>query len=366
MLYIICEDIDLANNFKEYVEDKFTGIKKIKILMKDEMIKNNPENEDEDVYSIIINKKGEKTYQFSLRNSYEINELDSLFSDVISLGKDPKIEILLHSMCANYIINKISNYKSNNNLKDLEINYQLNSITNFDNKLDDNGKLIVYTYLIPIFFIFLYGTIFLNFLSRLIDEKEKKLDILLSRHGVVELPYFLSWYLTFLVLIAYPLIIVTICAKLLLYPHINSFFFFINQFIFITAFFSFCYFLQNILSTLKQTQSLYKLLFFGITIFSFVIILPSTSIYTKYIFSIFPHSVLIENLQTLILFEFNKSVDSELFYLTVNGISFFDTYLFYLFEIIFFIGFNFLNKKYKNSGYSFFQFILNCCKKKIE
>ena len=346
-LNIVCEDDVLRKDFVNYIKNN-SEISNIKELSNENIIDN--DNINLNVYSIILNKKENNTYQYFFKNNQENHLFNNLFLDKEELQKNFDIEMKLHSICSNYLINKSSKNETNN-IKDLKINYELNSIKTFLSifkfKLNEEEEIDPFNYyLIEIFSILIYGTIFLNFVSRLLDEKEKKLDILLSRYGILEKHYIISWLITYLILISYPLIILTISSRIILFKHINFFLIFINQIIFVIALFSFCYFLNTILKTLKQGQTFFKLIFFGITALSGMIYEKKMNIFLQFIFLFFPYSVLLINLQVL------SELDNKrkfLFFKRFNGMSLFLTYLFYIFEIVFYLGFSILYKKYVNS-----------------
>ena len=56
------------------------------------------------------------------------------------------------------------------------------------------------SYINPIMISMIYGIIFLNFSLRMIDEKEKKLDILLNRYGIKKYQYYLTWFIYYVIL----------------------------------------------------------------------------------------------------------------------------------------------------------------------
>ena len=358
ILFVICEDDDLRKDFVNYIKNS-SDITNIKELSNENIIDIDNNNNNLNIYSIILNKKENNTFQYNFKNNKIKSLFKSLFLDKKELEKDFEIEMNLHSICSNYLINKLS--KNETKIKDLKINYELNSIKTFRSLFKlKKGKKIDSSdfYAIKIYSILIYGTIFLNFVLRLLDEKEKKLDILLSRYGILEIQYIFSWFITFLILISYPLIILTISSRVILFTHINILFIFINQIIFIIALFSFCFFLNNFLKNIKQGQTFFKFIFFGITALSAMIYEKRINIFLQIIFSMFPFSVLILNLQILAEFDDLRKI---VFFKKFDGMSLFFTYLFFLIEIIFYLGFSILYKKYKNSGVSICKYLSSLC-----
>ena len=356
-LYIICEDDVLRKDFVNFIKNN-SEISNIKELSNENIIDIDDNNLND--YTIILNKKENNTFQYFFKNNQENHIFKKYFFDKKELQKDFEIEMKFHSICSNYLINK-SSKKESNNLKDLKINYELNSIKSFLSifklKKDKHIDIERY-YMIKIYSILIYGTIFLNFVSRLLDEKEKKLDILLSRYGILEIPYITSWLITFLILISYPIIILTIAARILLFTHINILFIFVNQIIFVIALFSFCCFLNTILKTLKQGQTFFKFIFFGITALSGMIYENKINIFLQIIFLLFPFSVLLINLQVLAELDLKEKI---IFFKRFDGMNLFLTYIFYLIEIVFYLGFTILYKKYKDSGVSIWKYLTSCC-----
>ncbi len=99
----------------------------------------------------------------------------------------------------------------------------------------DNYTLYFYPLSISLF----YGIIFLNISLRMIDEKEKKLDILLNRYGIKKNQYYISWFLYYIILT----IFINICTIFTfsyltfhkLFPYL--FLFIINHILFSIGFF---------------------------------------------------------------------------------------------------------------------------------
>ena len=196
-------------------------------------------------------------------------------------------------------------------------------------------------------------TYFFN--MRMIDEKEKKLTILLERQGVSKKHYFFSWLISFVVLAILPLIIFMFFFYV--YIHLHTFLFFINLLLFISSLFPYAYFLYLCISTSKTASILIKFLNFTSAVLGIAISFPQCSKITKVILAFIPQiniyicSNAIDKLYTF------YNLSWEKLWLKGNRFSYMESIIMYLVEILFYSLLSFFIEKYKNSGLSFFLFI---------
>ncbi len=74
-----------------------------------------------------------------------------------------------------------------------------------NNRID---KTTISYYVAPLFIIFIYSVLFLDFCFRMIYEKQGKLDKFLNRQGIKKFNFFLSWFLTYIFLSSFTTIII--------------------------------------------------------------------------------------------------------------------------------------------------------------
>ena len=74
-----------------------------------------------------------------------------------------------------------------------------------NNRID---KTTISYYLAPLFIIFIYSVLFLDFCFRMIYEKQGKLDKFLNRQGIKKFNFFFSWFLTYIFLSSFTTIII--------------------------------------------------------------------------------------------------------------------------------------------------------------
>ena len=109
---------------------------------------------------------------------------------------------------------------------------------------------------------------------RMIDEKEKKLNIFLASHGISNSKYYLSWFLSYLFLSIIPSFIYFF---LIFFFKEHYILVLVNIFLFILALFSTAFFFVSIISSIKKSASIVKLYNFGSTLLRCAIVLPISS-----------------------------------------------------------------------------------------
>ena len=193
------------------------------------------------------------------------------------------------------------------------------------------------------------------FTMRMIDEKEKKLTLLLERQGVSKIRYCLSWLISFIILAIIPLISFMFFFQIYMFLH--PFLFFINLLLFIFSLFSYAYFLYVCISTKKNASIIIKFLNFTSAILGAPITVPQCSKISKVISAFFPqiNFYLCSNAIDKLMNFYELSWDK--LWLKANRFSFMESIIMYFVEIIFYCLLSLFIEKYKNSGLSFFLFL---------
>ena len=193
------------------------------------------------------------------------------------------------------------------------------------------------------------------FTMRMIDEKEKKLNILLERQGITRKNYFFSWMLAYLVLAILPFF--AFFFAYLVFISLHAYLFFINLFLLVVSLFSFTYFLYSCISTSKTASILIKFIYFTSAILGWPIPFPECSKLTKVITSFIPQvnfylfSNSLDKLQTF------ANLSWEKIWLKGNKFSLMESLIMYLVEICLYSFLSVFILSYKNSGLNFFQYI---------
>ena len=212
-------------------------------------------------------------------------------------------------------------------------------------------------YSVPIFISIVYGLIFLSFSLRMIYEREKKLDILLKRHGMKKKDYLISWFITYILLTSFTTISTIICSFIVLLRYFDIIIFAISHILFSIGIFSMSFFFHTMSSNLKTGQTLFRL-YLGIGILGIAVILYDVPKPIKIFFSLFPHIAQMENLQCLFLIQTFQNKGFQLYFETYHKMSLFETIIYLIIDILFYIFGGLFIIKYNESGLDFISFIL--------
>ena len=194
-----------------------------------------------------------------------------------------------------------------------------------------------------------------NFNIRMIDEKENKLNILLERQGISKLKYNFSWLITFLALFSFSIIaFIMYLFKLIIFHYFLAV---LNILFFSFSIFSVCTFFTTCINTIKAGTTAVKFYNFGSVLLGFVIVLPKTSKITKIFFALIPQINLF--LCTNCLFNLNnfEKLSWARLWLKAAKISYMETILIYILDILFYLGLSIFIQSYRDSGLTFYPFI---------
>ena len=194
-----------------------------------------------------------------------------------------------------------------------------------------------------------------NFNMRMIDEKENRLNILLERQGISKFKYHISWLITFYVLFLFSIISFSMFIfTSISYRHILTI---INMILFTLSIFSSCVFFTTCIQTTKTGTTAVKFFNFGSILLGFVIVLPKTAKFTKLFFGLIPQINVYLSICAIYKLENFESMSWDKLWLKANRISFMESVLIYIFDIIFYLGLSVIIQSYKDSGLEFFDYI---------
>lgn len=145
---------------------------------------------------------------------------------------------------------------------------------------------------IPVTLCISYISILFQFVLWMVVEKEEKLKDLFLRQGVSINVYFLSWFITFIILTLPTITINSILLKLYLFTKSSIFIIFLNLFLFSINILSMALVFHQFASDVRTGQSLLKFLYIGVSILSVPISQNGTPVILRIIFSIFPQTIL--------------------------------------------------------------------------
>ena len=322
-------------------------------------------NKANNIYKII--NKGEK-YKIELiqkKESYYFseNDLKTIYFDPFTPNEanyldESKLNIFikLQSLFAQFLIKKKGKSFSQ---KELNIQFGQNS---YPPHIKQNSKSFDYKIT---FFTFGFSLQFTMtsyfFCMRMIDEKEKKLTELLQRQGISNISYFFSWFLTYLFIIFIPIIIYLLFYWIITPLHILLFT--LDIILFILSIYSFTYFLYICIKKSKTGSVVIKFINFSTSILGLGFISETIPKSIKIISALIPQINVYHCAFTLDKLQVFKNLSWEKVWLRTGKISFMESIIMYLVEIIFYSLLSLIIMKFRNSGLGFCQFLLSCCKK---
>ena len=206
-----------------------------------------------------------------------------------------------------------------------------------------------------IFIVLQFSLIAYNFNMRIIDEKENKLNILLERQGISKFKYNLSWLITFFALFSFTIIAITILILSVIQFH--YFLFLICLLLFSFSIYSVCIFFATCFKTTKTGSTAVKFYNFGLVFLGFVIILPNTPKITKIIFCFIPQINFFTNLYSIFCLNNFENLSWQRINLKAAGMSFLETFIMYITQIVFYLGSSIIIQSFKDSGLTFLQYL---------
>ena len=282
----------------------------------------------------------------SSQNASDVFKLD--FKNYYLTDVQNKIFLIYQSFFATFLI-ELENKQIK---KDLHFNLGLNSYppsvknpTNFDN-LEP-----VLSYLITIVFSF----VFLSFSIQMLEEKDQKLEKLLERQGISTFKYVISWLINYL----FVGLIADIACILGGSQILESFFglYLIDILLYNLSQFSLLLFIVTSSSNKKSGIILINLFCFGSLVLGYVLTQGSPHKIIQTLFNIFPNINIFCSIKSIMKLQSIGIYSWDNIRLSYNKISYFDTLIMFIVEIILFLFISLILKYYQNSGLSFLQFI---------
>ena len=350
------KDFSYFENEISFVTENLTDCNILKdIIKKDFKCEKEEKVKDRNIIKI-IKKKGKYNIQyFQYENiSYFYNYLFNTerFTDPFVPREMTQTNnfIQIQSILSQFLIKKEKG--ENNPKKNIIFDIGLNSYPkNTGDYSDVMGSVMILGVVVCLQFSM--TTYFFN--MRMIDEKEKKLTILLERQGLSKKSYFFSWMLSYLFMAIIPLISFFLFYAFFIYLH--TFLYILNMLLYLISLFSYSYFMYVCISTTKTAAIVIKFFNFSSAILGFPITYPQLSKGAKILLAFLPQvnfylcSNSIDKLHTF------KSLSWDIIWLQGNKISFMETIIMYIVDILFYAFLSIFIEKYKNSGLPFLLFV---------
>ena len=189
--------------------------------------------------------------------------------------------------------------------------------------------------LIGMYLALCYLMSFSDLLDSIVEEKQKKLNLLLFRQGITIINYYLSWFVYFLCVHFIPLLICSFIINFVLFYH-NNFFIpiFFSLFLFEIQLFSYVFFITIFINK-DSSNGLMKSIFIILSLLGNYILDPNVNYYLKLILLCFPNINLIANFNILILIDnFEVGLDKKLFFTKNDSLSLFNIIVIQIISII--------------------------------
>ena len=256
----------------------------------------------------------------------------------------------LQSLIANFLIWEKNQTKVDNNKK-LKMSIGYNSYPRHYNEFSLVFESLLFASLVGLQFILqMY-----SFNLRMIDEKENKLNILLERQGISKYKYSLSWFITYIILFFLTMIGMSLFLIFFIRRHI--FLIIITIFLFTISLYAVCNFFFIVINTNKTASTVLKFYYFGSLFLGMAIIFNYIPKFTKILFAFIPQINLYISIHCIHNLNIMEKLTWENLWLNSNKISYFESIILFIVDIIFYLLLGWIIQLYKDSGLEFLDFI---------
>ena len=300
------------------------------------------ENEGEINFDLKIQEKSR--FNFNIFNIFKINEFKNVFNYIYSFILKNK-----NSDTMSNFQSLIDKYLSSENNLDYFSNITENSeIKSFKKKYNTGSKGDIYIG----FVISLEMTLLSYYLTeRMIEEKEKKLNDFLERQGISKRKYSLSWFVTYSLLGILPFVAFMCFGGFFFVWRYH--FFLIDLILYMLSIYSVMYFFFTIISSLKKGSTIIKVFNFASTLLGAALSLPKTKRAVKIIFFLIPNINIYYTTGVFYSISDSKYKHYTNLATKIKYISYLETTIFFVVELIFYNCISLFIQSYKKSGLSF-------------
>ena len=195
---------------------------------------------------------------------------------------------------------------------------------------------------------------FSDLLDSIVEEKQKKLNLLLFRQGITIIKYNLSWFVYFLSVHFVPLLLCSMITNFALFYH-NNFFIsiFFSLFLFEIQLFSYVFFITTFMHK-DSSSGLMKSIYIILSLLGNYILDPNVNYYLKILLLLFPNINLIANFNILLLIDnFEVGMNKKLFFTKNDSISLFNIIVIQIISIILMLSIAIITIMYKEGFLTF-------------
>ncbi len=281
---------------------------------------------------------------FSFKKWLKNPQLDQLYTEIKS-----EDVAYFRAMIEKYVSTSENNNKSQN----ITINpdYKQFGAKLYENKGDRETTDIVIGTIVS----FEMSLIGFYLSSRMIDEKEKKLNDFLERQGISKNRYILSWFVTYGCLCVLPF--AAFCGFCGFFMIFNYFFTFVNLVLYMCSVYAAMYFLSTIITSLKKGSIILKIYNFVSTVIGCALSMPGTERNIKLFFSFVPQINIYYTCSIMYVISDEYDFSWDLLVRRVKHIAYFESFLFFCAQILLYSFLTLFIQSYKDSGLGFFLFI---------
>ena len=364
---LVVNDITIGTKLVEYIKDKFKA--DLKLYSNENELNYTSQNilildynSDKNSFKFtfkqkeIINKSEIKYFPFNSSNLSTIKSSD-IFEyqynnkeNYTSIDFYNKLYISYQAFLSKFLIEKINNKNINN--KDIHFNFGFNSFPESVKNLRDYSVIELFIgYIISLQFTFLI----ISFGMQMLDEKEQKLEKLVERQGISQIKYLLSWFINFLIISSIAFIACIVGGVMFLQNLIGLYL--LTLILYILGSFSMVLFFVTVSKNKKYGIILINLFTIGGLFVGFILIFGSPPKTIQIIFAFLPNTNIFSATKLIVKLQFLGRYSLENTLLESNGISFLDSVIMFIIEIIFYLFFTIFIRRYQNSGLNFINFI---------
>ena len=317
------------------------------------IIYNENEGKKEFLLEVSDNSKF-KGNKFRFNNINELKKIfnKNFFTNLFSFVNKYNYSNYFKSLIVNYLAteNKIDNFSN------ISINTGYKSFASLGKSDGDKETFDIVVGLIVSFEM----TLFSYYLTeRMVEEKEKKLNDFLERQGISKKKYILSWFITYCILGLIPF--ASFCCFFGFFMIFQFFFTFVNLVLFMLSVYSVMFFFYTSISSLKKGSIIIKLYNFVSTLIGLGLSMPRTSRYMKLIFCLIPQINIYYTASVMYTMSDIYDFSSDIIFKEVKNISYLESFLFFLLQIVFYGTISIFIQSYKNSGLSFCLYLKSFC-----
>ena len=285
--------------------------------------------------------------------TYDTKLKETNYTNYENITKQNEFYLLLQTLLAKFLI-----YNSGAEPKDINFKFGFNSFPKSIKNIDDYSTL---QQLVGSIASFQYTMIFICFAIQMLQEKDLKLEKLLERQGINKIKYAVSWFCSFLI-VTFPTNIDFFMGGFLVFGNYRILLI-IDIILWVFSQFALIYFIVTISPNKKGGIIIAVIISAGSMMTGSILAQKDTKKFVQIIFNLLPN---ISIFSSITMFSKLQSLaDYSFDYLRIefNGLTYLDTIIMLIVEVILYSFLGFFFKSYKNSGLPFIDYLKSIFKK---